>query len=409
MVKIALDPMFAPVPYSDDRQITRTRRGINCLAEQYYDPTLVYCKCESCKYRWIMDKEIYITGYGQLNGRPNPMNTENIGIGGTGLWIGNFTNPKNNNELTYPTLPADITTYFNYNPINGKYFTTAYKQYTHLAHDTSYYKSTIVKSDNGYIHAYDFYPLTGGTGESGQLTSEVTDLYYDPQNGGLRGDKNSHYLGEPQSVYVSHSEDIIINNHPGGSGTYGGWYYNELDEFGKPILLFRSPLPRTFGGHPMACPNCGKVNFECLWLELHDRPKELVVQYKTPETIPCNPMPIAPLDSIDQLLGWLYLHKVIAKYYFTSASSSWYVEDKITFGQHVDIYVFDSNGNIIKPNKIEINHSIGSIRITFLNSTAGYFWALSPSTTLKGYENEILNACTSTIVRDFQRIKDDFI
>ena len=63
----------------------------------------------------------------------------------------------------------------------------------------------------------------------------------------------------------------------------------------------------------------------------------------------------------------------------------------------------------IKPKEIIINHSVNSIRISFTDSTSGYFWVLSPSTNLKDYEHEILNACTSSIIRDFQRIKDDFI
>lgn len=406
MVKQALDPMFAPVPYSDDRQITRTRRGVACKAEQYYNPLFVYCRCESCGHRWIMDKSVYVTGYGTANNRPNPMGTKNVGIGGTGLWIGNFPKPDKDDQLNYPKLPADITTYFNYDPGNATYIPGRYKQYTHLAHDTSYCATTTITSEDGYIHTHDFYPLTGGTGNSGELLDSVTDLYYDPESGGLRGDKNSPYLGEPENVY-SKGNSFTINNHPGGSGSYGGWYYNEVNQNGRPIKLFRSPLPRTFGGHPMACPNCCKVNFEAIWIEPNDRPPNPTPTQ--PGDIPSETYPPPEgLEEINQYMGWIFAYKLLSRYYFTTASTSWYVVDPTIFRKHVSLYVFDSNGNIITPDKIKIDHIVGSLRIEFTNSTSGYVWILRPMTELTKFEDGLTNICTAIIVRDFQSIKDHF-
>ena len=65
-----IDPIFAPIPYGDDRQITRTRRGLHCPEEMQYNPSIVYCKCHSCLYEWQIPKKEYDIGI--------------IGQGGTG-------------------------------------------------------------------------------------------------------------------------------------------------------------------------------------------------------------------------------------------------------------------------------------------------------------------------------------
>lgn len=65
---LPVEPIFAPIPYGDDRQIIRTRRGVLCEEELKLDPNIVYCECYSCGYEWIISKEKYITGTESIGG-----------------------------------------------------------------------------------------------------------------------------------------------------------------------------------------------------------------------------------------------------------------------------------------------------------------------------------------------------
>lgn len=60
-----IDPIFAPIPYGDDRQAGRTRRGLHSYLEYFLDPDMVYCHClrNECQYRWKIPKKIYM-GFG---------------------------------------------------------------------------------------------------------------------------------------------------------------------------------------------------------------------------------------------------------------------------------------------------------------------------------------------------------
>lgn len=441
-VKTAFDPIFAPITYGDDRQVTRTRRGIHCQIENNFDPLIVYCKCESCGYEWKMDKQRYITGTGGIGNRPNPTILKNIGIGGTGLFIGNFIDPRTA-DIRFPTLPADISVHFDYDPIDGKYYGNRYHQYTHLAHDTSYCATTEIKCDeDGYVHTYDFYPLTGGTGREGELDPNIVkDLYYDSVTGALKGDKNSAYLGPTVPVYVKCEDEdawlascanyiapdwppvdwatrmecihhypgwrlhlnTIINNHPGGSGTYGGQAVYKSQ-------VHTHPLPRMFGGYPMACPHCCKVNFLAKWLEPNDRPNPYGdYQHVQPSDIPVDLVPVPLLNSQDEYLPWAYSNKYIKKFDF-EPSTTWFVQDDV-FKSHVALLIFDSNGILMDQTefeKIRINHLTGGLTVINENAISGYVWAVKPFTEMNEYIDNIDKVCTGIIVRDHQRIKDHF-
>lgn len=96
-----IDPIFAPIPYGDDRQITRTRRGVYCSDEMKYNEDYVYCTCHSCGYQWIIEKIIYDYGligqggtgnYTDLSSFDYGQYTERLGdccTGGIGLCGGN--------------------------------------------------------------------------------------------------------------------------------------------------------------------------------------------------------------------------------------------------------------------------------------------------------------------------------
>ena len=414
-IRYALDPIFAPVTYGDDRQVTRTRRGIICAIENNLNPNLVYCRCKNCKYEWIMDKKKYISGTAKLENIPNPTLTKNIGTGGTGIWICNLASPiyGPDNPLHYPNgdIPSGISIYYDYDKVTGQYIAKSNSQYLHLAHDTSYCKQIHKKCENGLMHTHDFHPLTGGTGGSGELLDSVKDLWYDEITGALTGNIESHYLGNIIPVYTECTEDIIKSYHVGGSGTYGGG--TEIDENGN---IINAPLPRKFGGYPMACPNCCKVNFLAKWLEPEDRPYPYDnYNHMVPENIPANPTQHPDQlekDNPASYIKWAYQNIFLKQINFSS--TTWFTEDPL-FKQHVCIMVFNSNGMYYTAQQLEeagiqifIDHIQGKFRINWGREVnTGYIWVLSPDTYLSGYIPNIDKVCTGIIVRDFQKIKFD--
>lgn len=432
-IKYAKDPMFAPIPYGDDRQVGRTRRGIHCEIENNYDPSIVYCKCLGCNYQWQMDKMRYVTGLGDIGERPNPMVTHNVGIGGTGLIIGNFPHPKKNYEINYEGLPADFSFYYDYcskksNTVyipgfgytqnkdrpyaNNRYWGRTYSKYNVLAHDTSSCKESIVQCIDGLAHTHYFYPLTGGIGEDGELsTNTIKELYFDPINNNLTGDLNSPFLGPIIPIYSPCSGDVTYNNHPGGSGTYGGGTYTD------PISgnTYPTPAPREFGGYPMACPNCCRTNFIAKWLELNDRPYPYgEYEHITPGDIISDPVLESHSKYGDNEAGWhdyWYNERFLTKFeFYGNCSTHWYIQDDI-FSKHVAIMPFDQNGVFISEDEIDkiyIDFKIHSCRIMFKEPKCGYFWVVKPESVLGGYIDNIDKVCTAVIVRDFQRIKQHF-
>ena len=417
-IRFALDPIFAPVTYGDDRQVTRTRRGIICAIENNLNPNLVYCRCKNCNYEWIMDKQKYISGTAKTENVPNPTVIKNVGTGGTGIWICNLSSPiyssgGTGRSLHYKdgNIPAGISIYSDYDKVTGRYMAKSNSQYLHLAHDTSYCKEIHKKCENGLMYTHDFHPLTGGTGGDGILLDTVKDLWYDEETGALTGDIDSHYLGNIIPVYTECSEDIIKSYHVGGSGTYGGG--TEVDENGT---VHSAPAPRKFGGYPMACPNCCKVNFLAKWLEPEDRPYPYgEYEHKKPEDIPAKSSQHP--DELEQqnpnsYIIWAYQNIFLKQFNFSS--TTWFVQDSI-FKQHVCIMVFDGAGMYYKDSdlgkigiRIFIDHISGTFRINWDRSVmTGYIWVLSPDTYLSGYIGNIDKVCTGIIVRDFQKIKFD--
>ena len=385
-IRYAHDPIFAPITYGDDRQVGRTRRGIHCQIENNYNPELVYCKCLGCNYQWIMDKSKYIAGTGDIGNRPNPNLTKNIGQGGTGLVIGNFPHPDKNNKLKYEDLPHDITKYYDYDKTTGKYIGDTYSKYNVLAHDTSACKETVIKCEDGYLHSHDFYPLTGGTGYDGNIRPEVLpDLGYDPSDGHLTGETGSIGLGGAIPIYTPCSSDLTFVNHPGGSGTYGGGTVTD------PVTgnIIDVPAPRTFGGHPMACPNCCRVNFIAKWLELHDRPEYPqhipgalsnlgFVQNPTTEEFEGNP----DMDSryYTKFLPWLKKSAQFFKtLYVREKSDTWEFKDSVFIKPEkakydISIIVFESNGKVLAKEDIKVqkkDFKLGEVELNFKKEMTG--------------------------------------
>ena len=400
-IKPALDPMFAPVTYGDDRQVNRTRRGIHCQIENNYNPLLVYCKCLSCNYQWIMDKSRYIQGTGDAKQVPNPTNIKNVGKGGTGILIGNFPKPEKDNNLHYENLPMEISKYFDYDTATGQYYGDRYSKYNVLAHDTSHCKTTNLKCQDGLMHTHDFYVLTGGTGRDGQLLKFVEDLSYDPNDGHLTGNTNSVFIGHMIPIYTECDSDLNITNHPGGSGTYGNTYIDP-----KTGARIKYPLARTFGGHPMACPNCCKVNFIAKWLEPNDRPNPYG-EYKHMDVsdIPSTPVPPPILNDFKtEYIPWVYNNRYIDRFEFEQPSTVWFVENKRIFNKHVAILIFYENGNMMpldNVEKVSINFKVGSCTIVHKESIGGYFWVLKPQSILNSYVKNINRVCIMYCCKTF--------
>lgn len=469
-ISYALDPIFAPVTYGDDRCVTRTRRGIHCADEMNLQPNLVYCACKICNYQWIMDKSRYINGLAKIEKRPNPTLLKNIGVGGTGLWICNLsstiydkqTNGKNA-RLHYQNLPADVTTYYSYDAVNGKFFSNKYKQYNVLAHDASYHsKHSLEKLENGMVHTYDFYPLTGGTGETGELTPGIKDIYYkrDTYNNilGIIGDLDSHYLGPIIPVYEQPDppnkyDDIDYNKGTfstniepfcgGGTGSsitlkhscHPFYYHEEYSTINHYINPFR-----RFGGHPMCCPNCGRVYFMAKWLEPNDRPSSLEgatddpnCPYRDKTTIDYHERDCfdnLPCDFVDEpdgvnigpvkdYLKWTEENRLIKIINFNYPYENWFAED-IIFKQFVDIIPFDSNGTVLIDHftRITINPfrlPLPTIELIGKEIKTGYIWVLKPTAERKAVSTKdgigpggghLLE--TGIVVRDFQMMKSHF-
>lgn len=200
MVK-AKDPIFAPIPYGDDRQITRTRRGIHCVTEMIFDPEIVYLNCFRCDYTWEMPLEDYKEGTGI-----DLQKTENFAIGGTGS--------------------------------SGIYPYWEYGQYDELAHDCCTGGMGLCSYSEQEVPIATFYPYTGCTGMDGLPTGGTGG------NGEWTGGVPHPCLGDATTIY---------RICPGGSGS-------SAPDTG----------PKTFGGYPLVCPNCCRVNFEARFILLED-------------------------------------------------------------------------------------------------------------------------------------------
>lgn len=407
-LKYAKDPIFAPITYGDDRSVTRTRRGIHCQIENELNPSLVYCRCMTCKYEWVMDKLVYVTGTARLGNRPNPMVTKNVGIGGTGIIIGNFPMPKYDNKLHYPNVPPGFTTYFQYDEITGQFSDIKqHSVYNILAHDSSYCKNNTIKCKNGLMYTCDFYPLRDSalTADGELNTDIVADLYFDPADDSLKGNPESFHLEDPIPVFTECTEDIEANYHVGGSGTHGGG--NETNPITGTTIS--APKPRKFGGHPMCCPNCCRVNFLAKWLEPNDRPYPYEnYPHKKPPDIPSNVVNPPNLNEWSEYRNWLMSNRHIKTIQFEEASTTWYVEDKSIFCQHVALLIFDQYGRVLHENeilKVNIDHICGGLRVMFSDPMVGYVWVLKPTSDMKEYIDNIDKVCTGIIVRDYQRIK----
>ncbi len=210
------DPIFAPITYGDDRQVTRTRRGLHSLCELELNPEIVYCNCQSCSYNWEVDKDDYDFGLGGRH--ENAKLQKNTGHGGTGN--------------------------------TGYYHWTEYGKYTELIHDCCTGGIGLCAFDGQLVEIGLFYPLTGCTGENGELNIvfEESMLQYNTLTGELIGSEESLCLADPIKIY---------KRCIGQSGEAGAQY-----------------RPRIFGGYPVICPNCCKVNFSAKYILLNDNPEK---------------------------------------------------------------------------------------------------------------------------------------
>lgn len=209
----AIDPIFAPVPYGDDRQVTRTRRGVHCITEMKYDKDIVYCRCHSCSYEWEVAKSDYIKGNGPPpNQLIEPTHIEHIGVGGTGDFqqFGNYT----------------------------------YGHYTQNAHECCTGGMGLCEYKDQVVQIGEFYQATGMTGSDGNLTGGTGG------NGEWLGGFNQD--GSPIGPFSDSTSLYMVCR--GGSGDSS---------------LIKE---RMFGGYPLICPNCCKVNFESKFIEPKDNP-----------------------------------------------------------------------------------------------------------------------------------------
>lgn len=235
----AKDPIFAPVPYGDDRQVTRTRRGVDNICEMSLDITIVYCECLACNYKWELEKTDYIGGTGD-SGDTDVI--KNFGMGGTG-------------NIDY-------------------YEWHEYGEYTELAHECCTGGHGLCAYPGQIIEIGQFYPLTGCTGGDGELIGDpdYTLLSYNEMTGELVGSIESPCLDTTSNI-------PIYKTCIGSSGDSGpNW------------------KPRTFGGYPLVCPNCCKVNFKCYWREPLDNPGKDDVEFDVPVKIKGNWQFEQPID-----------------------------------------------------------------------------------------------------------------
>lgn len=205
-------PIFAPIPYGDDRQVGRTRRGLNCPAELRMNPNIVYIHCLSCGYDWYMNKSNYSSGTGMEGMTPQQLlKYKNVGIGGTG----------------YKEL-----------------YTQEYSSYDRYLYDCCTGGAGACGSAGEIIEFTDFYPYTGCTGGTGELTGGTGEdglLIY-----GTGGSGDSPCLGDATTFYKT------------CVGKSGSAPIDEVQYF--------------TGAYPTICPNCCRVNFEAYWVEI-DNPR----------------------------------------------------------------------------------------------------------------------------------------
>lgn len=264
-IKRAIDPIFAPITYGSDRQVTRTRRGLNDICEMRLDVNIVYCECMSCDYKWELSKNDYIGGTGGTSPRIDEVKDKlkrgydtfldylprNIGTGGTGT--------------------PDMFTW------------VEYRDFNHYAHDCCTGGVGLCAYDGQMVKVADFYKLTGCTGESGELIEyfDTTSSSYiglghelgTGGNGGIIGDTGSSCLSESIPIYMQCQ---------GASGE-------------------GIPNPRMFGGYPVICPNCCRVNFKAYWREELDNPGKKLVEFEDPVELKNNWKFNKPRDTVAEI------------------------------------------------------------------------------------------------------------
>lgn len=259
-MKRAIDPIFAPVTYGDDRQVTRTRRGLNSICEMQYSPLIVYCTCLSCKYKWEVTKTDY--------------------IGGTGGTSPRIAGAKHREELGYEmfgTIPDHIGIGGTGTPALFNW--AEYGAYDTMAHECCTGGMGLCAYQGQEVKVADYYPLTGGTGGDGLLDStSCPELSYDV-HGQLIGPTESECLGDSTSIYMTCS---------GGSGSF-------------------APRERAFGGYPLVCPNCCRVNFQALYREPKDNPGKKDVQFDSNIVLKNNWQFEAPVDRVAEIkdITWI--------------------------------------------------------------------------------------------------------
>jgi hypothetical protein len=215
-MSIGLHPIFAPITYGDERQVCRTRRGPHCEDEiTYLDPATVYLHCFLCEYDWTMTKQQYVTGEGPPEGilvREPYYWEKNRGTGGTG-YIEQIDKDLYN---VYDTRPGDCC-----------------KGYAKLCEE----------SEDGTIHIADFYPLIIPIEEyPSELITDNGEILveYDSDHNPIIPPE---YFGEKEEIYRNCSNSEIFDL-----------------------------TKKWFGGHPLICPNCCKINFKAHWREVNDNP-----------------------------------------------------------------------------------------------------------------------------------------
>ena len=236
----AKDPIFAPVTYGDDRQVTRTRRGVHCEDELLYNPNVVYLRCHRCRYRWTISLNDYTQGFGT-----HLQDTPNFGIGGTGS--------------------SGIWPYWEYG------------RYDELAHDCCTGGVGMCDDTGKLIPISTFYPYTGGTGDDGLPTGGTGG------NGEWTGGIPHPFLGDATTIY---------RYCAGGSGSAS------------------HTGPKTFGGYPLVCPNCCRVNFSATFMLPNDAPGPQEIMDSSADFHPrpgfCNVVIVIDFQRIKSDIGGFY-------------------------------------------------------------------------------------------------------
>lgn len=259
-----IDPIFAPIPFGDDRQPGRTRRGLHHYLEFFLDPNMVYCHCmrKSCGYRWKIPKLIYIgfgtggmgeqnspeklwpigaTGSGQRlvwknNRHVSPI--RNIGTGGTGQ-SGLANNYK---EFKDPETGIVTGTIGGIGGQDEFATPTAYSQFTHVIEDchtggigklyTSYH-AAVFRNKHGYNYPTDWLEYTFfycSNREEKDLTDRLLQFKYEQQP----DDQVSVFY--PHTKIREHLDSTSYILHISGRWTPPKDYFVKFEEFHERIV-----------------------------------------------------------------------------------------------------------------------------------------------------------------------------